>query len=755
MKLLKLLGKGGSILMVSLVSILAIVFFFISPILEYAIEKNSKKWIGRVIVMENLNLNIFNGKLALEEVKMLEKDDNTVFFSANNIVANFTLYRLLAGDYTISSFLVSQPYLRIVQDNNGFNFDDFTASDSTAADTTVSEPFKYSVRSIQLTGGVVDYMNPEFGNKISMLDLEITSQGIAWDDKSTAIDFKFKLNTGGSIKANLGLDYVSLAYTVDLNAEKLGLELLTPYIQDVIAIDKFSGSFSNRGIIRGNLNENTDIATTGVMQLHNIMMTAPGNDTLFTMENLTLKIDSINVKNNIFDFQTLVITEPFVKFELYDNGLNNFTRLMKIDSISEDVSDSVTTVEYESSNIFAMMADYSKEIANSYVINSYNADSMVISQGRILYKDYTLIQSFTYDITDLLISSSSISSSDKRIEFHAGSTLNNTGKLEALLSVNPNDFMDMDLFYRISGMRLPDMSPYTHYYVAYPFFDGVVTYESNNTIRNKILDSKNKLFIARAELGKKLNHKNAMDVPLKLALALLKDMKGNIDLEIPVSGNLDDPDYKIGKVIWQVIKNILLKAVTSPYRLIANAVSVSEEELKGFEFSYLQESFTEKELKNLQSLIKVLKNKPEFSVEVAQYTEPAVEEEAFASWNIRKLFWRDQNGRSPLDTLTNEELISIEKITIRDSLFVAWLDSLSGPNKVPYPLQERIILLNGKEQTREKVRNLETTRNEFVKNYLITSGLDTSRFTIFTEDPLKIPASEPKPKFNFKFVVKE
>ncbi|HMT30681.1 MAG TPA: hypothetical protein PKD91_15515, partial [Bacteroidia bacterium] len=201
MKVLNYFGKGVKITIISIVAILGCLFFFVSPILKYVIEQNSKEWVGRVITMEDLHLNIFSGKLSITGIKMMEQDDKALFFSSGSLLVNFTIYKFIAGNYNISEVTISNPYVKVIRSPEGFNFDDLTARDSTTVDTVATEPVKFKIENIKIENGIIDFLNSEFANNIKVIDFNFHSNGIAWDDKGTKADVSFAFSEGG--KASL------------------------------------------------------------------------------------------------------------------------------------------------------------------------------------------------------------------------------------------------------------------------------------------------------------------------------------------------------------------------------------------------------------------------------------------------------------------------------------------------------------------------------------------------------------------------
>jgi hypothetical protein len=432
---------------------------------------------------------------------------------------------------------------------------------------------------------------------------------------------------------------------------------------------------------------------------------------------------------------------------MFDNGLNNFTALMAPDSAAGDSAEA----EMEMSNPFTMISEYAQALRDEYNIDSYSIDTLLIDESRILFKDYTLHETFVYDISQLKIWSNNFNSKNKRVEVEATALLNGHGHAEVLYGFDPTDMLEMDLYYRITEMSVTDISPYSVFYVAHPFWEGDVTMESSTNVKSKILHSDNKLLIEKIKVGSKSNRPALFDMPLKLAIAILKDPKGNIDLEIPVDGDLNDPNYHYGKIIWSVIKNLLIKAATAPYKLIAGMFGGNADDLRQVSFDYMQFGLGQKQLNQLKPIVKMLENKKDVNVTFRQFTEPGVENEQVASLNARRMYWHSRNGGAMTDSLTRDQEMAIESLSIKDSMFVTWVDSIVGPSTTYIPIQEKVIKVCGHDNVNIVKRKLQDSRNRSVMNFFISEGADTSRVKVFTEDPAAIPAHETRSKFLIEY----
>ena len=210
--------------------------------------------------------------------------------------------------------------------------------------------------------------------------------------------------------------------------------------------------------------------------------------------------------------------------------------------------------------------------------------------------------------------------------------------MKGTLGIDPKNFEDMNIDCIVSGLLISDFNPYSKYYVATPFLNGAVTYSNKTVIIKRKLSSKNSLEVVKIEAGNKVKNKTAMNVPVRLAVSLLKDVHGNIHLDIPVAGSLDDPKFKWGKIVWQVIKNIIVKAATAPFRFFANTFGGKEEDYKEVDFDYLQSAVEAPQQKTLDNLARVLTEKPDLNLQLVQVASRQDETELAALQQAKKQY---------------------------------------------------------------------------------------------------------------------
>jgi uncharacterized protein DUF748 len=704
--------KWKRILLVFLVVLVTtgiIFIIFLSTIVKYVIEKHSEEYTGRKITMENLHINLLTGNIRIDKLKIYEAKSKDVFFACDMIESTISVPKLLASKYDITELKIEKPLIAITQRGNRFNYSDLIKRFITDAPLSPknSKPAQYWVHNLQIYSARLTYVNTAPYNKIEVIDWDTKIPLIAWNDPQYHVSTSLSLASGGKLYGDLSINSNNFLYKTTFNLEKLNLEVLYPYLKDYLKVKSLNGFLSTGFTLSGNMHKPDEIAASGVINAENFAIVDNTTDKLTSFEKMNVDVDSINTKNNFYNFKTITITRPFVKVAMYDDGYN-FQRIM-ISPGSNTIDTAVTSY----ANIFIMLADYVQSIIKDYVANNYSAEKLKIEGGHLIFTDYTHGDKFQYDLDSLYMFSDRVSSDKNRIKLDVQSTLNRSGKLKGTLAVSPKNFQDMDIDCVVSGLLISDFNPYSKYYVATPFLNGVVTYSNKTSILNRKLTSKNVLDVFKIKAGEKVKNKTAMKIPVRLAVSLLKDVHGNIHLDIPVTGSLDDPKFKWGKVVWQVIKNIMVKAATAPFRFFANAFGGKEEDYKQVNFDYLQNAINDSQKKTLDNLARVLTEKPELKLQLVQVTSRQDEAEAFALQQIKK-----QYLNITLDSITDQLQSRMDSVADKDSLLNAFISNQLKSGSSYMSVQEKCIDIIGKDKTDSVVSDMMQRRNQAVRNYL-------------------------------------
>jgi Domain of Unknown Function (DUF748) len=359
----------------------------------------------------------------------------------------------------------------------------------------------------------------------------------------------------------------------------------------------------------------------------------------------------------------------------------------------------------------------------------------VLRQGTFVFNDYTLHSKFNYLLEDLVVKAEKVNSSNENIVFKAASRLNTSGIMNGDIAVNPNGFRDMDIRYTINELKVSDFNPYSNYYVAHPFTSGVCFYTSTSSVKDRYLISSHNLQIKDIEVGKKEKNNTAYNLPIRFAVALLRDKNGDVNLELPIEGNLDDPKYKIGKVIWQVLKNLISKAVAAPGKLLAKKSGGDEKLMEGINWKPLQTDLDESQKKSLDIMVNGLATTPEMKLELVKVYNFQKELDELALRESKKKFLFFHRKIASEEEEDEEGSKAVDAVHPQDSLFIAYVEEHSQTQNSMLSIFDKSKRLVGNERLQSKLNHIFEKRMEVVQNYL---------FKEKQADPIRIRIGQPK-----------
>ncbi|MFM9838157.1 MAG: DUF748 domain-containing protein [Cyclobacteriaceae bacterium] len=750
------IAKTSSKILLAVFVLVALLLALLGTIAEWTIEKYDEKWLGRRIELRKIQINPFTGSIWIHDLNLFEENKVDTFFHVKRIYTNLEIAHFISGDYDITELGLDQPKLAIIQSGDSFNFSDIVqrfSSTDTVIQKEESEPAHYRLENIHIDSGRFRYLDKTINADFLLEKLSARTPLIAWNQPNHHYEAETLIKPSGSINAIFDLNIDSLGYKLKSNLTEIDIALLKPYLTEVIKIGEFKGKTSSDLLVSGNFNFPDKIALHGKYQLKELLVTDPQSDTLAMTKEFFVRIDSINTLTNIFKFEKFKSATSFLKFELYPDG-DNFSRLIAMapdSTSSKNASSDSTSIQIDYTNPFKVLAFYVQDIAKNYVNQPYSIDTVSITNATLVYNDFTLHENFQLRLDSLSARANNLNSENNHLQFLLSSYINDSGKMDATLQVDPHDLMNIELKYSMEKLRISSFSPYTKYYVAHPFNDGQISYTSETKILKRQISSKNILKVKKIEVGKRIQNETAYKLPIKLAVAILKDKNGDIELEVPVSGNLDDPKYKLGKVIWGIIKNLLIKIAASPFKLLASAVGANEDDLKAVKFEYLSDSLTKKQQKSLSILSKVIKSKPELKIELIYRPAAQDELEQLALFEAKKRYLMKIDTIEEKDP-TSEQVKQIESLSMNDSSFVNYLNKrllFEGSTTTVIEKCKRYV---GKIRLASRMNAIIANRRKLISEYLIEKQqLKPTAFSI-TDSKDK---SDGIPQFEVKFGVEE
>lgn len=253
--------------------------------------------------------------------------------------------------------------------------------------------------------------------------------------------------------------------------------------------------------------------------------------------------------------------------------------------------------------------------------------AFVLRQGHINYTDDFIKPNFTANLIDIdgrVGAFGSHTTDPASVDIKA--SLDGRGPVTISGMLNPlTSPPALDLTAGAQGIELTSFTPYSTKYAGYPITEGRLNIDLHYVLDQNKLTADNHLFIDQLTFGDRVENATATHLPVTLAVALLKNSRGQIDVDIPVSGSLSDPQFSLGGLIWHAVVNLLEKAVTAPFTLLANAFGGSTAQLQYVAFAPGSSVLSADDEKKLQTLAQALNDKPAVKLEMSGRADPTID----------------------------------------------------------------------------------------------------------------------------------
>ncbi len=360
---------------------------------------------------------------------------------------------------------------------------------------------------------------------------------------------------------------------------------------------------------KARLSEDTsklDLDVVGDLSLSEVDLSYVADDVkdrFFGWEDLLVKGISFSLEPMSVSVDEIALSQPRSIVKLEKDGTLSLMKLVPEKSEEKDLE---------------AVADDKKVDEEQAETIKVEVGKISIKGGEVSFADESIDPAYTTAFSEINLDLAGISSlMDKKltIDFSAkgrdGAILNATSELDNLAG-SP----DINAKITTSFLSLSQFSPYTKIFIGYPLSKGKLNVVQEYKVVSNKLDGKIDILVDNIELGDFEDGEKVVNLPLKLGLALLKDREGKIGLpDLELHGQLDDPEFSIGKLIWYTVSNIFIKAASSPFTFLASSFG-SDEDISGIDFEPGKNVFVEDHTSRLETLAEILSARPTLLLEI-------------------------------------------------------------------------------------------------------------------------------------------
>lgn len=729
------MSKLKKILLISIitvVSIIAIVFIFISPITKYAVEKYDEKYLGRKITMDWAYVNPFTGYIYLNNLKIFESKSNHLFFTANSVNANFEMFKLFSKTYEISEININHPRGIIIQHKKNFNFDDlidlFSSKEKSAIPQT---PVHFNLLNIKIIDGEFYYLENVTPINYFVKNVNIESTGLHWDTDTIAAKISFLSGTGsGDLKGNLTINTNNLDYHFDVDVNKFDLDFINQYLKDLTNYGSFRANLDAVVKAKGNFKDQENLNASGKLAINEFHFGKTPESDYASFDKLLIDVIELSPKNHKYLFDTVSLNHPYFKYERYDY-LDNFQNMFgqegaNVSSVSKDET---------KFNLIIEIARYIKVLANNFLSSNYKINRLDIDKGDIQFNDFSNSEKFAIALNPLTIEADSIDKNNKRVKIALKSAVKPYGNISANLSVNPKDSSDFDLYYHLQKLPMSLFNPYIISYTSYPLDKGTLEFEGKWHVRNGIIQSKNHVILIDPRTTNRIKNKNINWIPVPLILAFTREKGNVIDYEIPITGNFKDPKFHLWDIVFDVLKNIFVKPLTTNYRMQVKTIETEIEKSLAIKWGMRNSSLLSGNEKFIKKMADFLSENPKAVINVQPNYYGQKEKEYILFFEAKKKYYLFSNNKN-VQSFSEEDSLKVAKMSVKDSLFVNYLKKLQRDSML-FTIQEKCVLYIGKTLINTKYKSLnEERKNAFMAFF---KEKDLQKQVIFSKAENVIP----------------
>jgi len=551
----------------------------------------------------NFQLQLNNAFVTLNELQVAEKQVSQPFTTINQIKVGPTEFDLQKQSLNIEKITIDSFNLDLLRDKNAqlpllLALEPYLQKAETSEPSSNTPEFLWSIDKVIVDNSQINITDNAVKGGASLkvhkikAELSSTNQSLA---NKQAFSLVYQLDA--SNKNSISGELIAIPFKIDshIKLSKIPLTLIQPYLAEIANVRIKKGSLSLQGQSKFSLNNNQ--AVTGGFKGSVSIVDFDSSDTvikrrLLGWKNLSITPIDVNLSPLSVDIQEVTLIEPYSRVIITEDRNINLNQLM------------INRADTTSS---------SKSLSPKIDISN-----VVINNGSAYFADLSLRPQFGSSIQNMNgfikgLSSNNLESADVSIK----GTVEDYGKVSVDGKINPlSGDLYTDINVNFDKIELTTLTPYAGRYAGYVIDKGKLSLALNYKIAKGMLDGHNRLILDQFELGDAVDSEESLDLPIKLALALFKDSNGIIDISLPTKGDMNAPDFEISGLIFKALLNVMTKAVTSPFSMLASLVDGDEQSLNSVAFELGSSNLNQQQKENLSTLAKLLNERPQLILEM-------------------------------------------------------------------------------------------------------------------------------------------
>jgi len=591
--------------LIVLVTLYTLLGFFALPlVIQYVAVNTAKEDFDRELRIESVQTNPYTLTLQINGLE-LDDVDKQQLLGWERLFIDLTWASITNQAWTFETIHLDKPTIQEERFTSGETRFSRLASENTGTEPKESEPAQLpalEIRKLNVERGVLRFAdNLKNSEKTEQVSLALQSIGVSVQDFTLQKDASFPLrldaqfDEGGEVNFDGQLQVLpTFALEGSTSINELALAQAEPYLQQFMNVRLNSGNLTLNGKMQTDAQQ--PFAFQGSAGISSLSIREGTKDEpLIGWQTLETQQLNLNLSDKQFESAAITIEGLSGRVVIYEDKTTNFGQLVTqppetTDSKNEDTDPFSITIE-----------------------------AIELADGSIHFADNSLPLPFSTRIHTLngeVSTLSSQSAEPARINLEGEVAEYGSARVDGSVHAwHPTRQTNINLSFR--NLQIPEYSPYTVNFAGRKIAGGTMDLDLDYSITDNQLDGENNLLLHDLKLGEKMASSEAMDLPLDLAIALLQDSDGVIDLTLPVTGDVGNPQFDFGKVIKQAVGKAITSVVTAPFSFLASLVGADSEELGQVEFSAGRTDLSPPQRERINKLREALNQRPQLVLELA------------------------------------------------------------------------------------------------------------------------------------------
>jgi len=578
-----------------------------------------------------------------------------------------------------------------------------------------------------------------------MLDIEhaaVEARDVSLDlAKVIPLNAAFQVKQGGRFDAQGTLAPEPLKGDIKLRLTALSLKPFAPYINRIARLDLNDGSASTDGTLRLLPGKALAMKYTGGFALDRLAITEEqGGGKFLGWQRLSSNDLTLRLAPDSLHIGTLRAVKPYGKIIIFPDKTLNVARMLRSEA-PPPVTSARSAAQAPAAPARPVAAAPVQPAKDAFPVS---IERLRIDNADLEFADLSLTPQFGTNIHSLSGVINGLSTNPATVsQVELDGKVDDYGSARIRGSLQPfhaTDFTDLKLTFR--NLEMNRLTPYSGKFAGRKIESGKLSVDLEYKVKNRQLTGENQFIVNKLRLGERVDSPDATKLPLDLAIALLEDSNGVIDLNLPVSGSLDDPQFSYARIVWKAIVNVLTKLVTAPFRALGNLLGISSEKLQAVAFDPGSAALAPPELEKLKAVAQAMSKRPALTLTVEPSYASAADTRAIEEQWIRRdvaqgmrLKLAPDEAPGPVD-ITNPEaqqaVLALAKSRLKPDLFKRIKAEFSQPRPDGRTLYAALLeqLTLQIPVTEGELLRLAQQRGDAIRQTLLANGVAADHLSV-------------------------